>query len=260
MEVSRWEPHRRFEGECFSQRWGHQQHLGDDFYKQFGKSFLPLPSFLYLNVYICFSIKKPCCCQTTIPDIVDLDAPETALVGSRSDHHRSTTPKIVDESMGWFHGKITREEAEALLMPREVCGFVFLPKSCSFIDFLTCIGWIVSGARKYKLPWRLCLVRVIQCPCGTLSCNIQRQEAYDRRGGVLRYSLATSGREYLLSMIGLLDVYSTPVFSARSIIVWTPMVCAPNSKHRSPIISQIITMCLTWLPCSTRRRSRPPAG
>lgn len=43
--------------------------------------------------------------------------------------------------MPWFHGKITREEAESLLTPREVISVCLLNNHKS--NYLLLIGWTV---------------------------------------------------------------------------------------------------------------------
>lgn len=59
-------------------------------------------------------------------------------------------------AMVWFHGKISRDDAETLLTPREVSVPFFIPR-LSFVwinaPFPTChTGWPVSRQRIDKFP------------------------------------------------------------------------------------------------------------
>ena len=69
--------------------------------------------FIYFLIYqLLFHIQNSnCCCNKKI---------ENLDVNSSSRSESLSRPDYNDDNMPWFHGKITREEAETLLNPREV--------------------------------------------------------------------------------------------------------------------------------------------
>lgn len=70
--------------------------------------------------------------QTTTTTIISNRKDNTNINKHNNNNNNNNMPDVDDSNMQWFHGKITREEAEALLTPREV---IITIKKCNHLLF-----------------------------------------------------------------------------------------------------------------------------
>ncbi|KAH9399025.1 hypothetical protein TYRP_018412 [Tyrophagus putrescentiae] len=65
------------------------------------------------------SLSSNNCCFNSTKNEAVASPPPPPISPHHPHSHHPHRPDIGDANMPWFHGKITREDAEALLMPRE---------------------------------------------------------------------------------------------------------------------------------------------
>lgn len=75
--------------------------------------------------------------------------------------NNNNMPDVDDANMQWFHGKITREEAESLLTPREVCVCVFVWAYDSNVQFFILFCKIECNMNEIISSLFFCLILFI---------------------------------------------------------------------------------------------------